>query len=483
MYPKNLLTKTFILINLLFLGNCKKLGLIYKTQELSLAKGEDKRQVEILLPVANSLKEYQEEFKILESHFTKIRDIPGLAQTSVHYDTVSTTLTQIDSDLRVLILSLEVLSSYRDTKNEGNFIGKCEVTWKRYTVSYLEEISSQLQTLTKDISTTSDETYFSTNPAKLSEIKLTLDKMSQVIGQVSKEVLERVKIMDLVANKQLDSEVLFGIQQKTCVLKSELENTEILSCKKTKEGLLCVLEITALTNQKRMDVYSLINYEGVQLKFTEGNYLVKQDSTWFGLTCEKDLNEKLDSFDLCKQVEIESDCVEALGRETIDPYLEKCNFEKTEPVLSQITMEGVLVQGTDLTINLLDSLTDYRPDKISKAPPLLFKTNKIVRILKDEFEKTIHPNTQVTTEEIIESWLSEDDIASLQSKIKIKEILSFDHYESIVGAVLISLIALIMGFIFKKQRTLSKQVENDVEKQVKKFKTKQNLKENKNVRF
>jgi hypothetical protein len=241
MYPKNLLTKNFVLINLLFLGNCKKLGLIYKTQELALARGEDKRQVEILLPVANSLKEYQEEFKILESHFTKIRDIPGLASTSAHYPTVSTTLNNIESDLKVLILSLEVLSNYRDTQNEGNFIGKCEVTWKRYTVNYFEDISVQLQALTKDISTTSDEAYFNANPAKLSEVKLTLEKMSQMIGQVSKELLERVKIMDLLANKQLDSEVLFGIQQKTCVLKGELENTEILSCKKTKEGLLCVL--------------------------------------------------------------------------------------------------------------------------------------------------------------------------------------------------------------------------------------------------
>jgi hypothetical protein len=75
-------------------------------QELSLAKGEDKRQVEILLPVSNSLEEYQEQFKILESDFTKIRDIPRLASTSAHYTTVSTALSTIDSNLRILALSL-----------------------------------------------------------------------------------------------------------------------------------------------------------------------------------------------------------------------------------------------------------------------------------------------------------------------------------------------------------------------------------------
>jgi hypothetical protein len=174
--------------------------------------------------------------------------------------------------------------------------------------------------------------------------------------------------MDLLSNKKMDAEVLVGIQQKDCTLKGELENSEILSCKKTKDGLLCILEISVLTNQEKVDVYSLINYEGVQLKFEEGNYLVKHGLNWYGLKC---VNENLDSFYICKQTKLDSDCINALSREKIDPYLDNCLFEKTEPTLSQITMEGILVQGKDLEVQLLDSLTDHRPDKISKAPPMI----------------------------------------------------------------------------------------------------------------
>jgi hypothetical protein len=144
-------------------------------------------------------------------------------------------------------------------------------------------------------------------------------------------------------------------------------------------------------------------------------------------------------------------------------------------------MEGILVQGKDLEVQLLDSLTDHRPDKISKAPPMIIVTNKIVRILQNEFEKTIHPKAQVLTEKIIESWLTDDDISSLKNKITIKEILDFGHYESIVGAVLMSVIILVVGFIFKKQRNLTQQLETDLEKQFKKSKTKQNLRENTRV--
>jgi uncharacterized membrane protein YqgA involved in biofilm formation len=61
--------------------------------------------------------------------------------------------------------------------------------------------------------------------------------------------------------------------------------------------------------------------------------------------------------------------------------------------------------------------------------------------------------------------------------------LEFDHYESIVGAVLISIIALVTGVLCKKQINISKQLNFDVEKQAKKSKTKQSLKETKKMQF
>jgi hypothetical protein len=64
-----------------------------------------------------------------------------------------------------------------------------------------------------------------------------------------------------------------------------------------------------------------------------------------------------------------------------------------------------------------------------------------------------------------------------------EEILDYDHYWDIVGAILISFIALVVGFVAKKQRSLSHIVNLDVEKQAKKSKSKLNLKENKRVQL
>jgi hypothetical protein len=266
------------------------------------------------------------------------------------------------------------------------------------------------------------------------------------------------------------------------MLKGELENTHILNCQKTNQGLLCLLESTVFTDYQKFDAYSLINYKGIQLKF-EGDYLVKQGSEWGVLQCENNLNQELDLFDSCQYVKLDSDCSSVLKRETIKPFLDNCVFEKITPKISEITKNGVLVQGENLEVQLLDTLTDYRPDKIYEAPPMLIATNKIVRVIQNNFEETIHPKNLVTSEKIMTTWLSDEDIKSLENKMKINEILDFDYYTDIGGALVLSLVILVLGFVFKKQREISQKVNNDVEGQAKKAKAKLNLKENKRIQF
>jgi hypothetical protein len=67
--------------------------------------------------------------------------------------------------------------------------------------------------------------------------------------------------------------------------------------------------------------------------------------------------------------------------------------------------------------------------------------------------------------------------------MKINEILDFDYYTDIGGALVLSLVILVLGFVVKKQREISQKVNNDVEGQAKKAKAKLNLKENKRIQF
>jgi hypothetical protein len=176
---KNL--KFLYIISLFFLSvSSQKLGLVHKTRELTVARGEDIRQVEILFPVAHNYEEFKSPFNSMKSYFNKIKDMPGLAESSDHYKTVGYLIKQISNDLNVLEVSLQVLSTYRDLDNDRALTGKCEVTWKTYRTSFLEEYNRILQELVKGLTTTWDATYFTANPDKLKEVKVALEKMAPV---------------------------------------------------------------------------------------------------------------------------------------------------------------------------------------------------------------------------------------------------------------------------------------------------------------
>jgi hypothetical protein len=108
--------------------------------------------------------------------------------------------------------------------------------------------------------------------------------------------------------------------------------------------------------------------------------------------------------------------------------LGNCQFERQRPSTYTVTTNGTLVQGDSLDIQLLESITDHRPVKITKTTPLLIQTNKIIRLTSNNFEENIHPNNEVIEEKIITSWLTEDEIDSLHDLVLFNEILDFDYY-------------------------------------------------------
>jgi hypothetical protein len=471
-----------IIFSSCFLSLGQHLGLLHKLKEITIAKGEDIRQVEIVLPVANTKDEFTNNYNSMKSSYEKVKNIPGLAENTEHFKAVGYLFKQISNDLSVMQVSIEAMTKYRDLNNDRPVSTICGLTWKTYKPSTLDDYVKILKALTDNLANNSDAAYFTANKDKLADIKTLLEKMAYSVAQANSLFFDRVQIMDLLSNKQIHAEVLVGIQQMECMLKGELEKTEILHCEKTKAGLLCVLEATVFTNFQKFDLYTPINYKGIQLKI-DGDYLVKTGSDWFTLNCFQDTNLQLDSFDHCEQVKLNTDCSNILNRENIDPFIKNCEFEKVLPKTGIISQDGILVQGEEVEVLLLDSLTDYRPDKITETPPLLVATNRIVRTNKKNFEETFHPVNRVATEKIITTWLTESDIKSLESKINIEEILGFDYYMEIGGVSVLSIVILVLGYIFKKQRALNQLLGNDAENQVKKSKAKKNLKENVRVQL
>jgi hypothetical protein len=65
-----------------------KLGLIYRTKEVSLARSERTRQVDIFVPVTKSYSEYESAVNKTVDIYKKLKAIPGLANTTTQYKEV-----------------------------------------------------------------------------------------------------------------------------------------------------------------------------------------------------------------------------------------------------------------------------------------------------------------------------------------------------------------------------------------------------------
>ena len=71
---------------------------------------------------------------------------------------------------------------------------------------------------------------------------------------------DRVRLLDLMLNKQIGDKLLSAISSRSCVKLANFESTKIIACFKHSKGISCNVEITALTEQQIYQQFTPINY-------------------------------------------------------------------------------------------------------------------------------------------------------------------------------------------------------------------------------
>jgi hypothetical protein len=304
------------------------------------------------------------------------------------------------------------------------------------------------------------------------------------VNDVNKKLLDRVNLLEQISNRILDPEVLTAIQAIGCINWAEIEVTKIINSEKISTGLLSTVEVSILDNRIKAQFYSILNYNGIQLSLEGGNYLVKIGSAWKVLLCPEDKDDILDNFDHCQQVELKNKCSEQFESEKLEPYLTHCKFEKRIPKTSEITDEGILIQGMNLEIQLLNAINDPRPERVTQKPPLFITGSKLIKIIKRDFEEIVSPRTDSAQEKIIDTWLTEDDISKLKNMVPDEGILTIEDYLEMAGGVLLLVLSILVGITLKKQSQTPKYTGVPPQEMLlRKNKAKKNLKENKRVQY
>jgi hypothetical protein len=451
---------------------------VLRDREVTVARGEEIRQVETLLPLEYSSTDYTSRLTVIKAGIDKVHTIPGLAQGTTSYQLLSHLLNQLQEELTTLEKHINLLDDYKDQNSDKTISSKCSLTLDKLKPSILDGFSKKLSAITlklnfnatpQDLTDTSDDYY------KLST------SLSSIIDNLRDTRLiftNRLRLLEGLSNRVVDTELLTLLQSTACIPQGSLEQVDIIDCTKIRTGLLCSLQTVALSQRTKYNLYAIVNYRGVQLYVPDKHYLVNKDNTWYSLQCKSDSNEILDSYDRCTQYVYDTDCGQILLTESIDNFLYNCQFERQHPSTYTVTTNGTLIQGDSLEIQLLESITDHRPVKVIQTTPLLIQTNKIIRLTSNNFEENIHPNNEVTEEKIITSWLTKDEIDKLHDLVLFNEILDFDYYFEISIGIVTLLLITIACTNYKSISRISRRIYNESLEKARKAKNKQNLREN-----
>jgi hypothetical protein len=461
-----------------------KLGLVVKNRELQLAKGEQKRQVDITVYVSKTYADYLPFMDKLREHLKTIKAIPGLSNTTTQYQEIGHIIVNIEQEINVIEMGLKTIVKFVDSTNTKTVSSQCTLGWLNYEPSLIENLVKELTVIISGLKTDSTSATLSATKGEYQDLVITLGEIRGTILIVSQKLLARVNLLEILSNGKLDPEVLTGIQAIGCVPLGEMENSKVLGCEKTSTGLLCTLEIGILEHKTKAVLYTLVNYNGVQLDLEGTDYLVNIENKWKTLSCMEDLDKSLDSYDNCLQKEWNGECGNVLGQEKLDSYLKHCKFIKKNPSLTEIVDEGILVQGTEVEIELLIDLTDHRPARLYQKTPLLISTGKLVRVRQEGYEETAYPRKAVSTDQIITSWLTSDDILELEKQVNGSINLDLEDYLEITGGAFLLLLSVVVGVMFKRHKKMSEKIgPAPQEMLLRKSKAKKNLKENKRAQY
>jgi hypothetical protein len=117
---------------------------VFRDREVTVARGEEIRQVETLLPLEYSSTDYTSRLTVIKTGIDKVHTIPGLAQGTTSYQLLSHLLNQLQEELTTLEKHINLLDDYKDQNNDKTISSKCSLTLDKLKPSILDGFSKNL---------------------------------------------------------------------------------------------------------------------------------------------------------------------------------------------------------------------------------------------------------------------------------------------------------------------------------------------------
>ena len=238
-------------------------------------------------------------------------------------------------------------------------------------------------------------------------------------------------------------EILFGNTVRNCTysINGDGERYHVVECKGTSAGFRCQVEITQTINLREYIRTYPVHYDGVAIAG-------ELDSDIFARTVDVlelkylECDDEYSDIQVCIEKKIPDPCKKSLDSDDINGVIKNCNFSKATPSVGTVLPHGgLLIQGSD--IEILNGAT-----RLTNRVPIAIYSPEILTVKSNEEDYIFPPAIIVENLIVVESKLTDDEIALLHSTERWNELVNEIEIENYIDMALIILQIIVLPTVF-----------------------------------
>ena len=402
----------------------KGLGLILRTGQIKVTKTLESNNVNVKVEVQTDPHYYDVYLKKLEELIKVKGALSIFTGVSRNSEIIKQMINRMERTVVKIATQLFVISQHSNTEFKDPYTStSCRVVLEPIPSDLVESVFLDASEFMGYINDSITEVSL---PLMVQDIIYYLYHTEVAIGSLLEQSTGRMKLLESLSSHEVSDDLPIVLQLQPCHDDINIEEITIKNCVNVDNGLSCQIELDIQKEFETVEKYSLINYQGVQLKlYQPDDILVKNnDGHFFLLRCylSDPFPSSLDEYENCESIPYDNLCTEYLEqKEHFNEVLQNCNFSYAQRD-SVISFEhGILIQEEVTWIKELHPVSRAQIGIIKNKVPVLIRSNALISIFHTN-QLIIRPERQHSARGLNYTYLTDQNIEQLQSKASLLQI-------------------------------------------------------------
>ena len=395
----------------------KNLGFIQKTRTIKLAKKIESSTVNINVKISSDKSLYDIELQKFDALIKDKMALPMFTTNSPNSKALAKSISPLKTKVRKLMTRMLTMTKYLSANKDPFVNSTCKI---EIDFIPLEEFQGAYLETHWNLDYLNNSVMEPNLLVHKNEIVYFIYGAETAIDNLLEYATERLTLIENLQSHVTGGQMPMLLHLNPCHGVFSMDNLDIELCETYESGLSCLINLNSHTETETLNMYTLINYDGVEISLGEPeNFLAKnKDGHFFILNCidnEKSSSD-LDEFEQCNQQPFDNKCTEHLeSKDHFYEVLQNCNFTfaKSEDIVR--FADGILIQTKVLTLKELHPNTFTTINILPTRTPVVITTNALLSVTYNR-QLNIRPEKVYDSRNLDYTWLSKEQIMLIHSK-------------------------------------------------------------------